>query len=179
MRTMIGVVLAASLFALCGVLSSHLYADGGTNAGFLGVPFALVCALLLVRKTPAFLIVPMIALLWVFARITATWAVMKTSDDYLPMGLAGLVGGCGIAVALGITYPHLLSRARLAGAAVIGFSAALSFGPWLESFRLHINSTPDPLQPMRLESAFAIWQAAVGTYVYLNAVVGRKRDSLK
>ena len=101
---------------------------------------------------------------------------MTTGDDYLPMGLAGLLGGWGITMAIGISHRHLLSGWRLTGAAVTGFLAALTFGPWLESFTLRINTVPDSLQPKRLKFAFAIWQAAVGTYIYLNTVFGRERD---
>ena len=174
MRHIVGVILAVSLFTLCGAWSSNLYADRGTKTAFLGVPFALLCAPLLVRKISALLIVLVIASVWPLAQIGATWAAMKTGDDYLPMGLAGLVGGWSIAVAIGIAQPHLLSRWRLTGAAVIGFLAALSFGPWLASFRLSINSVPDSLQPTRLKYAFAIWQAAVGTYLYTIVVVWPK-----
>jgi hypothetical protein len=174
----VGAIGAAAVFALCGAWSSGLYSDRGTEASFLGVPFALLCTLLMVRKGTALLILPAIAVLWPIARFAATGAAMVSGDDYWPMGLGGLIGGWGIAVAIGIAHRQILSRWRLAGAAAIGYVAGLSFGPWLTYYRLRINSVPDHLQPTRLRYAFAIWQAAVGTYVLANVMAQRKQQVL-
>jgi hypothetical protein len=175
----VGAIGAAAVFAWCGAWSSGLYSDRGTVATlFLGVPFALLCTLLMVRRRSALLILPVIAVLWPIAHFAATGAAMVSGDDYWPMGLGGLIGGWGIAVAIGIAHRQILSRWRLAGAAAVGFVAGLSFDPWLTYHRLRINSVPDHLQPTRLRYAFAIWQAAVGTYVLANVMAQSKQHVL-
>jgi hypothetical protein len=132
----------------------------------------------MVRKWSALLILPAIAVLWPIARLAATGAAMTSGEDYWPMGFGGLIGAWGIAVAIGIAHRQILSRWRSAGAAAVGFVAGLSFGPWLTYYRLRINSVPDPLQPTMLGCAFAIWQAAVGTYVFANVMAQRKPQAL-
>jgi len=81
------------------------------------------------------------------------------------MGVAGLVGGLGVAASIGIAHRRLLTPFLLAGIAVVGFLAALPFEPWLANHDSHLNTWPDPSQPSRLRYAFAIWQAAIGAYV--------------
>jgi hypothetical protein len=166
----IAIIGAAIAFALCGAWSSELYSDRGAKAALLGLPFAILCTLLTVRKASAFIIFPIIAGLWPTARMVAVAGAMLSGDDYLPMGLAGLIGGFGVAMAVSVGHGHLRSTWRLAGAGAVGLVAGLSFQPWLQSFVLRLNTVADPLQPERLRSGFAIWQAAVGTYVMANVM---------
>src|SRR6266850_1748053 len=118
---------------------------------------------LLLRSWTAVLLVPAISFVWPIARRFSTWFAMKTGCVYLTMGLAGLVGASCVALAISIAHRRLHLPSRLAGAAATGFLAALPFGLWLVSYKLRINSVPDPLQPIRLRYAFGIWQTAVGT----------------
>jgi len=71
LKELIESVGVAVLFAACGVWSSGLYADRGTESAFVGVPFALLCALLMVRRRFAVLVALLISLLWPLARLTA------------------------------------------------------------------------------------------------------------
>jgi hypothetical protein len=168
----------AVLFAACGASSSGLYADQGTGSAFVGLPFALLCTLLTMRRRSPVLVVLLISFLWPVARMSAVAIDMITADaQFLSVGVAGLIGGSGVAASIGIGHRRLLSPLLLAGAAVVGLLAALSFGPWLVSHDAHLNTWPDPTQPSRLAYAFAIWQASIGVYVYLCA--GKKMDKTR
>jgi hypothetical protein len=165
-------VVVAALFALSGAWSSQFFSQASTTSSkfwadfFLGVPFALVCVALLVRNAKAALVLPAIILAWPIAHFAATFIKMTSGDEYWPMGVAGLIGALCVALAIGIARRQLLTPWRLGGAALVGYLAGLSFDTWLTYYTLRINSVPDPLQPTRLRDAFAIWQCAVGTYIY-------------
>jgi hypothetical protein len=142
-----------------------LYADRGAAPAFIGVPFALICAFLMARGrwlVPAGLA---ISLVWPMARLIAVGIAFTTETEFLPMTVAGLIGGVGVAGALGIARRQLLSPWRIACAGLIGAVAGLAFQPWLNSYRSHLNTVPEALQPIRLCLAFAVWQSAVGISV--------------
>ena len=158
-----------ALFAACGCGSSAMYADKGNMTMFVGVPFAVLCATLLARNRKPLLIVVMLSSLWPLSRFLAVSVDLATGNGALAMGLAGLIGGLGVATVLGLADRRLLSFWLLGGAALTGCLAGLSFCPWLVSHNAHLNTMPDPLQPARLCLAFGVWQFAVGTYVYASA----------
>ena len=81
------------------------------------------------------------------------------------LSAGGIIGGLGCVLSISTCYGRLLSPDYLFRGAGVGAVSALAFGPWLVSFYLHIGSPVDPLQPSLL-FAFAVWQAAVGTYLY-------------
>lgn len=89
------------------------------------------------------------------------------SSDAAGLGVGGLIGALGVTVAIAVEHPRLLSPWWLTGAAALGFVAGLPFEPWLAhvDYRLNGSPIPDPVQPLRLACAFAIWQAAIGTYL--------------
>jgi hypothetical protein len=157
--------VVAALFALSGAWSSQFYSQG-TSDFLLAVPFALLSVLLLVRNTRAALVFPAIVVTWPLAWFVAASIDVKGGDEYMPMSIAGLVGAICVALATGIARRSLISPLRLAGAAAVGFLAGLAFGPWLTYSHFNTNRILDPAQALRLRDAFAIWQCAVGTYIY-------------
>ena len=154
------------LFAVCGAGSAlFVFKFGRLAASGLVLPlsFPLLCALLLMRTRKAFLACPlMIAAVLVAATVTA-YLILATlmfhiSSLVIPVLAGGALGGAGITLSCAVQYRQLLSRSRLLGAAVVGGVAALPFSPLVAPF-----GRPDP----RLVAlAFAIWEAAVGTYLY-------------
>ncbi len=140
----------------------------------LPVPFALLCALLFWCSIRAVLIVPAIIAIWIVAYMGAMAAgtemgiIYGAVGSYLPMCLGGLIGGFGLALCAAIFRGHPRWR-QIAGACITGLISALPFGLWLASLNSHLNGPKDPLQPLRLKYAFAIWQAAVGTYFYVSS----------
>jgi hypothetical protein len=146
--TNIGILIGvAVLFGLCGALSSSLYSQLSFKNYLPGVPFALLCTLLMARSGKAALVLPAVILAWPIAQFAAIGLAMATGGDDWPMGAAGLLGATIVAAAIGIAHPRVLSPWRLAGLAALGFLAGLSFGPWLTSYRLHLNTAPDPCSP--------------------------------
>lgn len=175
-RLILSASVVVFLFAACGAWSSRFYAIEGARTQFVGVPFALVCAALCVRIRRAALIVLAVGFIWPFAHIAAWFGRAASGSNSVGMAVGGLLGGLGITLVVAIVdRPHLLSLFWLAGGGLIGAVAALPFKPWLAhvDFRLNPNPNPDPMQPIRLEHAFAIWQACVGAYIYL---ASRKRS---
>jgi hypothetical protein len=91
-------------------------------------------------------------------------------DSYLPMALAGLVGGFGLSVCYAIAHR---TRSQLIPGTIIGAVSALPFGLWLEA--VHQGSSMDsPAQRLLLKDFFEIWQAAMGTYFCLVSILWRK-----
>lgn len=165
----LGVVL---LFGLCGLLSGRFFeVNGGWRTLLLPIPFGVAAAFLFLRSAKAILVVPLYALVWTMAYFVAMdMAISRTpQSDYIPMCLAGLVGGLGVCLASGIVNRCLLSRRYLLAACLVGCVAALPFGLWLGEIHraLSINAHEDALQATRLLCSFAIWQAAVGAYLYV------------
>jgi hypothetical protein len=168
----LGQIGAALLFAICGAWSSRLLsieADWAVCA--FPVPFALLCVLLFLRTTKAILIVPLNLVVWLAAYMTAMAVAFEVRNEHylFPMCLAGLVGGLGLALCAGIAHRPMLSSKHLIVAGVVGCAGGAAFGPWLAAHfeSLRFGGGPrDPLQPLRLQYACAVWQTVVGTYLY-------------
>jgi hypothetical protein len=158
----------ALLFALCGALSASLtdpYLP--TKGPSLGesLPFAfLLFVVLLTPKTAGILAIPLSVAAWLAAYLVAVLAMTSGLGPFISVCVGGAAGGLGVTLCAATGQHRLLSSEYLILAAAIGGASALPFGFWLRSFVVH---TRDPLQPLRLRYAFAIWQAAVGTYLYV------------
>jgi len=85
---------------------------------------------------------------------------LHISSDAIPVLVGGALGGLGITLSCAVQYRQLLSRLRLIGGALVGGLAALPFSSLVAPF-----GQPDR---HRVVLAFAIWEAAVGTYLYAN-----------
>jgi hypothetical protein len=167
----LGQIGAALLFAICGAWSAHLLTIEADWAVFaFPVPFALLCVVLFLRTAKAILIVPLNLVVWLAAHVTAVAVALEVGNDssFFPMCLAGLVGGLGLALCAGIAHRPMLSLRHLIVAAVVGCAGGAAFGPWLDAHldSLRPGGLPDPLKPLRLQYACAIWQTAIGTYLY-------------
>lgn len=162
----------AILFAVSGAWSSQFCVDGKDRLIVtLPIPFALLSTLLFWRSIRAILIVPAVVVVWLAAYMGAMAAGMEMGivygilSDYVPMVFGGLIGGFGLSLCAGIFHGRLRWR-EVGGTSIAGMISALAFGPWLASLYSHLNGAQDPVQPVRLKYAFAIWQATVGTYLY-------------
>lgn len=158
----------AALFACCGAGSAlFVWRYGHVAASGLVYPLSLplLCALLFMRTRKAFLAYPlMVAAELVAATVTAylilAALVFHISSFVIPVLAGGALGGGGLTLSCAVQHRQLLSRSRLLGAALVGGLAALPFSTLVAPF-----GRPDP----RLVAlAFAIWEAAVGTYLFAN-----------
>jgi len=161
--TLVGVM---ALFASCGagsVLVVWRYGQLAASGLVYPLSFPLLCALLFMRTRRAFLACPlMIAAEFVAVYVTVClgFAAMglKIESWAIPVFAGGATGGVGVTLSCAVLYTQLLSRSRLLVAALVGGLAALPFSAVAIPF-----GRPD----QRLVTlAFAIWEAAVGTYLY-------------
>jgi hypothetical protein len=174
-------LLVAVLFAACGAFSARFFPEGGDKPTILVVPlpFAVLRALLLWRGAKTLWLLPLMLLAWLVAHYTAQAVGMVTGvgDRFTAVAVGGCIGGLGVALSVSKCEGRLRTCPYLLLAAVVGGVSALAFGPWVRNYNLTLwNADWKYLefQPLRLRYAFAIWQAAVGTYLYL-ACNGQKR----
>jgi branched-subunit amino acid ABC-type transport system permease component len=111
-------------------------------------------------------------LAWLVAHETARAVGMVTGvdDRFTAVAVGGCIGGLGAALSVAVFERRPRTGAYLLLAAVVGGVSALGFGSWVRNYNLTLwNKDWKYLefQPLRLRYAFAIWQAAVGTYLYL------------
>ena len=134
----------------------------------LGVPlpFAFLSfVLFLTPKARGLWALPLSIPAWLVAWFSTLFVMVHVvAVPFVAMWVGGLVGGLGVTLSAGIVYHRLLSSRYLIRAAMIGGVSALPFGFWLI---LLSGGESVPLQSLRLRCAFAIWQAAVGTYLYV------------
>jgi hypothetical protein len=109
---------------------------------------------------------PLIAVVWMIAYLISFAARVfvvpfAVHSDFVAMSIGGVVGGLGLVLVNAVGRRRLLSLRHLIEGGVIGCIAALPFGLWL--LDLH-HSGGDRTY---LQCSFAIWQAAVGTYLYI------------
>jgi len=160
-------LLPPFLFALCGVLGAVLFlaeikADSDWIYIVPALPFGIACAFLCLR--PLLLAIAAAAiysLIWAAAFYTAAYLCGNDVNQYLAMLPAGLIGGVGVAGLTSLDAPRLRTLPSLAAAGVIGAVFALPFA---------LYAKPLDFIPFSEETvvrvSFALWQAAVGTYVY-------------
>jgi len=168
MRTAIKHVGVALLFGLGGAYSATMFTDdGGWRMGMLPIPFALISAVLFLRTPLAVLVVPYISLVWLFAYLTAMISGMGAgSGSFWPVCAGGAVGGFGLLFGVAVSDDRLFTLRFVVRAVAIGALAALPFGFWLEAYRGSSGTPMESVEPGLLRWCFAIWQAAVGTYLY-------------
>ncbi len=146
----------AILFAITGAGSNFIGGGETFRSYLIGIPFALVAALLL-PYTPRHKAVMgvSVSLVWIVAFYTAL-EMDPLHRPYLQMSCAGFVGGAGVTLAAQVgRWMHIGWRTVLIGA-LAGSLAALPFC-W------NFSATDN------LVVQFAIWQAVVGTFLYLVA----------
>jgi hypothetical protein len=146
----------ALLFAITGAASSFI-AGGETFRSYLiGIPFGILAAYL-IGGTPKKIVVTaaLISLVWIVAFYTAL-ELDRLHNTYLGMCMAGLVGGAGVLLSIQIGGAKPIFWKTVGIGALIGAVAAIPF-----CWNYASSDTP--------WGQFAIWQAAVGTYVYLAA----------
>jgi hypothetical protein len=153
---LVGVAL---LYAVCGGLSSFVFNRHFQAGWLIGVTFALLTALLLLNSPRKIIAAPLIIVLWLAMYLSLGLASFAVDTGGL--WAAGLVGGLGVSLAVAIGYRKLRSVLYLPLGGVIGALAAFSFGT-----SLHSCDGIDPEPVLRVHLSFAIWQAAVGTYLY-------------
>jgi len=166
-----GVVL---LFAVCGACSAAFLSSSGYSTfpdqipPMLPIPFALLCALLFMRSWRAIVAVPLMVAVWVIAFMAAGSVGMLSHDVLAPGCVGGLIGGVGLVLCAATCHRRLLSPMYVFGGAVIGSLSALEFVPWVSLYYSHLGRPDDPRGDLELPLmlAFAIWQVAVGAYLY-------------
>jgi len=166
-------IAAVPLFALCGYLSAANLLSSPQwhfpNVPLWGVfplPFALLCCLYFMHTIRAALAAPAMLGVWCVSLWTANLVGILVPANsgvgaLLPGGVGGFVGGLGLSLCTAICYPSLLSSKRLYQGGLVGLICGLSFTPWVGLYEANLNSfiPGPPIFP------FAIWQAAMGTYL--------------
>jgi hypothetical protein len=173
------------LFTVCGALSSHLYVQNDDRRiASVPVPFALLCATLCWRSGRAFLATPGVIVSWLVAYMCAMWLSAEINvefdsfgivDNYLPMAVGGLVGGFGLGLC-GAVFQGKSNWPLVYGAAIAGAISALPFGGWLALARSQSASSVQPAQRVILAISFAIWQGALGVYLYTASARDHRRS---
>ncbi len=160
----------AALFACCGAGSAlfvwryrHVAAPGLVYP----LSFPLLCALLFIRTRRALLACPLMIVAGCVAVTVTAYLVLvmlgfHIASSVIPVSAGGAVCGVGLTLSCAVQYRQLLSRSRLLGAALVGGLAALPFSTVVVPF-----GRPEPDLAVL---ASAIWEAAVGTYLYANCV---------
>jgi hypothetical protein len=103
---------------------------------------------------------------WQIAFGIAHFLGMDRADYRLPGCVGGLVGALGLVLCVSIGERSLFSVKHFIIGALVGSFSGLSFASWTQlDYATDLNRGPmaGPPTPM---NAFAIWQAAVGTYLY-------------
>jgi tryptophan-rich sensory protein len=156
-------VRVALLFAACGALSLVAFKMSPYYPVYMlfgfPVPFALLWTLLFMRTRRAVLIIPSMATAWlvslvVIAQIGARVGIFQR---FLPECVGGMVGGFAVTLSAAIGQRRLLAPKYLIAACSIGAISSIPFG------FLPDDHSKDAFV---LWIPFAIWQAAMGTYLY-------------
>jgi hypothetical protein len=169
----------ALLFAICGACSSlFLRLNGDAAVLALAVPFSWLSAFLYVRSEKAVFVLTLYPLVWVVAYMVAVDSAISRfpRNPYLPMCIAGLVGGLGLGLSTIAACRRMQTPAHLIAVSAIGILSALPFSFWLANLPQGMSGEP-PFQQVRLAYSFAIWQGAVGTYLY--SVCSQNKQSIK
>jgi len=183
------VVSVAILFAACGALSSYLLLpDFPRRFEFIfPLPFALLCSVLFMRKAEAVFAIALAEIVWLISSFAAFVAGTDSNLSPLPGFVGGSIGGLGLVLCAVISHPSVFSLKRLAYGGLIGSLSGLAFTSWTQIYmEQHYGDNVNRVFPKTVPIlAFAIWQAAVGTYLYLisrnathNRVVQARSDAL-
>ena len=154
----------AASFAICGAISAAFLLSGFPDhlCIWFPIPFAVFCGLLCMRTL--FLLLPIVWLVWIVSNLAA-FVVGFSGWPPAPGCVGGLLGALGLMFCTAACHKQLFSRKYFIRAAVIGTLGGIPFTPWV-SFYLsnmtvdHASASKPPLL------AFAIWQGAIGTYLY-------------
>jgi hypothetical protein len=171
----------AILFAVSGRLSASLclphFPDGPHGLFYLfPVPFALLCIVLFMRSVQAVCALP-IPMIWLLAYWAANFIGTASGDDLLPGFVGGLVGALGLVLCVSIGHPPF-SFKRFAIGALVGLISGLSFASWVEAYHAtDVNRGPLAGPPTPIH-AFAIWQASMGTYLYVLSLTKQNSGAL-
>jgi hypothetical protein len=135
-----------------------------TRLSMVPVPFALLSVVLFLRSYKAVISVPLNVVVWWVAY--EFFASPKTSPWPIPpLLVAGAVGGLGVALSDSICCPRLLSPKRLSYAALIGLAAAVPFV--VLSLKAIVSHIEGPFFIILLALSTGVWQASVGSYLYI------------
>lgn len=154
----------ALAFALSGAWSASLmnpFSPAEVKGGIflLPLPFAFLSFLLPRPAKPARLLGLALAVpVWLVAYLTTLFVTGLIGNLIVGMCVGGAVGGLGVTLCAAAGRPRLLSPKHAISAAAIGAVAALSFVFSGRGESTHLL--------LGRRCAFAIWQAAVGTYLY-------------
>ena len=169
--------LAAILFTISGVLTAGIFVVPNSHDGFINlailatpIPYAIASALLYVGDSGVVEALGSVSLVigsWLAAYCIA-FTSMFIFGPYPGLLPAGAVGGLGIAVATGFHSPALNSRTCRVTASIIGGVLGLLCG------NLILMPAQPNLGPARI--GFALWQSAVGTYLYAMALQPQKKE---
>jgi hypothetical protein len=110
--------------------------------------------------------------IWAAAFYGAAHLCGNDVNQYVAVSLAGLFGGVGVASLTRLDAPRLRTFSSLAIAGAIGAAFALPFALYAKPS----NSVPLSDEAV-IRISFALWQAAVGTYVYWIGVANRATSS--
>jgi len=107
--------------------------------------------------------------------MVAVWPVASKAAILVGMGApggvflapvcGGFIGGVGLVLCAATCHGRLFTRKYIFRGAAVGSFSAQAFGPWSSLYDSNLNSPPYNRDPTLL-FAFAVWQAAVGTYLY-------------
>jgi hypothetical protein len=172
----------ALLFAICGALSARYLLTSGWSVVFPrqirtipAVPFALLCAILCLRTWRIVFAIPLMVGVW-YVSARAGYLVgwlLATHFPILPGCVGGFIGGFGLVVSAATCYGQRITPKHVFYGVAVGGISALPFAFWTATYTANVASPDDGALPL-LVPAFAIWQAAVGTYLYAICAAIRK-----
>ena len=168
------------LFALCGAVSAWFLVPAARidkPAPLFPFPFIILCALLclpLRRRSIGTIGLMIGSIILMFV----TWGIAQGLASIVPpLGgpfrpfimpcvVGGFIGGLGLFLSASICYPRFLLLQYLSGClggVLLGSVSGLAFVPWLHDCFDHLYSSAS--MPLLVQGV-AVWQAAVGTYLY-------------
>jgi len=167
--------LAVILFGLSGWWFADFWIDDHSELGLIG----LVTFVALLSFAPSVRvwrsIVTAVCLfllcgLSIIAAIIGAYGMQKLGtgpwlSEAAPLSMAGMMGGMAILLVCSINHPTLRRGIHFGAVALMGSLAALLFVRWLHLFREADSSVNGAAVALRW--AFATWQCAIGSYVFL------------
>ena len=162
-----GGVLCVPLFAVAGLLGAGWFLDQMKGESYWvyvvpALPFAIACAFLCLRPLPLVITAAVLYCVdWAAALRVGARLSGGPVNQHVAMLIAGFIGGVGVAAVTSLDAPRLRTRMAMLIAGVIGGVFGLPFALYVK---------PSASVPLSEEAivriSFALWQAAVGTYVY-------------